>query len=248
MGRLDGKIIVITAAANGIGRASALAFHAEGAIVYASDVDLVKLREIEQPGRLICNKLDVTDKNAIEEYANSIEKVDVLFNVAGYIHHGSLLDTEEKDWDLTMNINIKSMFLMCKAFLPKMIAGGGGSIINMSSVVGVKIAAVVRFAYQTSKAAVVGLTKSIAADYSKDKIRCNCIQPGTINTPSLNDRINKNAKMSPEEALKMFEARTPAGRFGRPEEVAHIAVFLASDESAFVTGGEHIIDGGWSLV
>lgn len=248
MGRLDKKIVVVTAAANGIGRASALAFCAEGATVYATDIDLVKLKEIEQPGRIIVSKLDVTNKTAIEEFAKTIDHIDVLFNVAGFVHHGALLDTEESDWDFTMNVNIKSMFLMCKAFLPKMIQGGGGSVINMSSVVGVKIAAVVRFAYQTSKAAVVGLTKSIAADYSKDKIRCNCIQPGTINTPSLNHRINNNAKMSPDEALKMFEARTPAGRFGRPEEVAQLAVYLASDESAYVTGGEHIIDGGWSLV
>ncbi|CAK8671438.1 unnamed protein product [Clavelina lepadiformis] len=247
MGRLSGKVAVLSAAAQGIGRASALAFANEGALVYATDINYEKLKEIEKPGSIIIHQLDVTNKQKIEEFAATIPKVDVLFNVAGFVHHGSLLDCDENDWDRTMTINVKSMYFMCHAFLPKMIEAGKGSIINMSSVCSSRIGAVLRCAYGTSKAAVVGLTKSIAADFSKQGIRCNCVQPGTIDTPSLNDRINKNVQMDPADARKMFQARTPAGRFGTAEEVASMVVYLASDESVFVTGGEYVIDGGWSL-
>lgn len=174
--------------------------------------------------------------------------VDVLFNVAGFVHHGSILDTTEDEWDFTMNLNVKSMFMMIKACLPRMIERKKGNVINMSSVAGPKLGVVVRGVYCASKAAVVGLTKSVAADFSKYNIRCNCIQPGTIDTPSLNDRINKNAKMNPAEAKKMFADRVPSGRFGSAEEVAKLAVYLASDDSSYVNGSEYVIDGGWSLI
>lgn len=248
MGRLDGKVVLLSAAAQGIGRASALAFASEGAVVHATDINVEKLKEIESPGKIFIHKLDVTSKAEIEELAAKVGKVDVLFNVAGFVHHGNILDTTEEQWDFTMNLNVKSMFMMCKVFLPDMIKRSSGNIINMSSVAGPKLGVVLRGAYCASKAAVVGLTKSIAADFSINKIRCNCIQPGTIDTPSLNDRINKNARMEPEAAKKMFADRVPSGRFGTAEEVAKLAVYLASDDSSYVTGCEYVIDGGWSLM
>lgn len=248
MGKLEGNVILLSAAAQGIGRASALAFAAEGAIVHATDINFEKLKEIESPGKIFIHKLDVTKKNEIEELVKSIGDVDVLFNVAGFVHHGSILDTTEDEWDFTMNLNVKSMFMMIKACLPRMIERKKGNVINMSSVAGPKLGVVVRGVYCASKAAVVGLTKSVAADFSKYNIRCNCIQPGTIDTPSLNDRINKNAKMNPAEAKKMFADRVPSGRFGSAEEVAKLAVYLASDDSSYVNGSEYVIDGGWSLI
>nr|CAB3225340.1 3-hydroxybutyrate dehydrogenase type 2-like [Phallusia mammillata] len=248
MGRLEGKVCVVTAAAQGMGRASVLAFAEEGAIVYASDINLEKLKEIEKPGSIFVSKLDVTDRAAIDKYVATLPNVDVLFNVAGIVITGSVLDCTDKEWDLTMNVNVKSMFHMIQTILPKMLEAGKGSIINMSSVASNRLGVYLRCVYQTSKAAVTGLTKSVAADYIKEGIRCNCIQPGTIDTPSLNARIASNAKMDPIESKKMFEARTPAKRFGTAEEVAKLAVYLASDESVYVTGGEHVIDGGWSLI
>lgn len=249
MGRLDGKVILLSAAAQGIGRASALAFAAEGAVVHATDINVEKLKEIESAGRIHIHKLNVMNKTEIDELAAKIGYVDVLFNVAGFVHHGSILDTTEDEWDFTMNLNVKSMFMMAKAFIPSMMKDSkGGNIINMSSVAGPKLGVVLRGAYCASKAAVVGLTKSIAADYSVYNIRCNCIQPGTIDTPSLNDRINQNAKMEPTAAKKMFADRVPSGRFGTAEEVAKLAVYLASDDSSYVTGCEYVIDGGWSLM
>ena len=248
MGRLDGKTIFITAAAQGIGRASALAFASEGATVHASDINLEKLKEIESAGSIVVHKLDVTNKQQIDDVAAKVGTVDVLFNVAGFVHHGTVLDTTEDEFDFTMNLNVKSMFMLIKAFLPGMMDKKAGNIINMSSVAGPKLGVVLRGVYCASKAAVVGLTKSVAADFSKYNVRCNCIQPGTIDTPSLNDRINKNARMGAEAAKKMFADRVPSGRFGSAEEVAKLAVYLASDDSSFVTGCEYVIDGGWSLL
>ncbi|XP_078495687.1 dehydrogenase/reductase SDR family member 6-like [Ciona intestinalis] len=248
MSRLAGKVIVVTAAAQGMGRASVEAFAAQGAIVYASDINFEKLKEIEKPGSIFVAKLDVMKNEDILEYAASIPKVDVLFNVAGMVAQGTILDCDETTWDLSMTLNVKSMFFMIKAFLPKMIDAKCGNIINMSSVASNRIGVPVRCVYQTTKAAVVGLTKSVATDFASHGIRCNCIQPGAILTPSLHERINNYPDQDPVKTRSMFESRTPAGRFGRADEVAQLAVYLASDESSYVTGGEHVIDGGWSLV
>lgn len=248
MGRLDGKVILLSAAAQGIGRASALAFAEEGATVHATDINFEKLKEIESPGKIHVHQLDVTNKSAIEEIVKKIGPIDVLFNVAGFVHHGTILETTEEEWDFTMNLNVKSMFMMIKACLPSMMERSSGNIINMSSVAGPKLGVVLRGAYCASKAAVVGLTKAVAADYSVYNVRCNCIQPGTIDTPSLNERINQNARMEPAAAKKMFADRVPSGRFGNAEEVAKLAVYLACDDSSYVTGSEYVIDGGWSLM
>ncbi|CAI9541869.1 unnamed protein product [Staurois parvus] len=189
--------------------------------------------------------LDVTKKDQIEKLSHGIDRIDVLFNVAGFVHHGSILDCEEAHWDFTMNLNVRSMYLMIKTFLPKMIAQKSGNIINMSSVASSIKGVVNRCVYSTSKAAVIGLTKSVAADFIDQGIRCNCICPGTVDTPSLRERIQ--ARPDPEQALKDFLARQKTGRMCTAEEVAHLCVYLASDEAAYVTGNAHIIDGGWSL-
>lgn len=189
--------------------------------------------------------MDVTKKDQVEALAKEHEHVDVLFNVAGFVHHGTILDCEESDWDFTMNVNIRSMYLMCKAFLPKMLEKKSGNIINMASVASSIKGVVNRCVYSTSKAAVIGLTKSIAADFIDKGIRCNCVCPGTVDTPSLRGRIQ--AQPDPEQAYKDFMARQKTGRMCTAEEVAHLCVYLASDESAYVTGTEQIIDGGWRL-
>ncbi|KAJ1217400.1 hypothetical protein NDU88_004994 [Pleurodeles waltl] len=245
MGRLDGKIIVLSAAAQGIGRATAIAFAREGATVIATDVNEAKLKELEGYSGIQTRVLDVTKKEQIEQLAKEIEKVDVLVNIAGFVHHGTILDCSEADWDFTMNLNVRSMYLMIKEFLPKMLARKCGNIINMSSVASSIKGVVNRFVYSASKAAVIGLTKSVAVDFIDQGIRCNCICPGTVDTPSLRERIQ--ARPDPEQALKDFLARQRTGRMATAEEVAHLCVYLASDESAYVTGNEHIIDGGWSL-
>ncbi|XP_012692378.1 3-hydroxybutyrate dehydrogenase type 2 isoform X1 [Clupea harengus] len=245
MGRLDGKVIVLSAAAQGIGRASAIAFAKEGAQVVATDINEEKLKELNGVPGIRTKVVDVTRRDQVEALAKELDRVDVLFNVAGYVHHGSILDTEEKDWDFTMNVNLRSMFLMIKAFLPKMLAQKSGNIINMASVASSIKGVVDRCVYSTSKAAVIGLTKSVAADFIDKGIRCNCVCPGTVDTPSLRDRIQ--ARPNPEQALKDFLARQKTGRMCTAEEVAHLCVYLASDESAYVTGTEHIIDGGWRL-
>ncbi|KAM4809477.1 dehydrogenase/reductase SDR family member 6 [Rhinophrynus dorsalis] len=245
MGRLDGKVIILTAAAQGIGRAAAIAFAKEGAQVIATDVNEVKLKELESYKGIQTRVLDVLKKEQIENLCKEIDRIDVLFNVAGFVHHGSILDCEEEDWDFTMNLNVRSMYLMIKTFLPKMLAQKSGNIINMSSVASSIKGVVNRCVYSTSKAAVIGLTKSVAADFIEQGIRCNCICPGTVDTPSLRERIQ--ARPNPEQALKDFLARQKTGRMATAEEVAHLCVYLASDESAYVTGNEHIIDGGWSL-
>ncbi|XP_073511497.1 dehydrogenase/reductase SDR family member 6-like [Phyllobates terribilis] len=245
MGRLDGKVIVLSAAAQGIGQAAAIAFAKEGAKVIATDVNEEKLKTLESYTGIQTRVLDVTKKEKIEKLCLEIDRIDVLFNVAGFVHHGSILDCEEADWDFTMNLNVRSMYLMIKTFLPKMLAQKSGNIINMSSVASSIKGVVNRCVYSTSKAAVIGLTKSVAADFIEQGIRCNCICPGTVDTPSLRERIQ--ARPNPEQALKDFLARQKTGRMATAEEVAHLCVYLASDESAYVTGNAHIIDGGWSL-
>ncbi|KAK1175809.1 3-hydroxybutyrate dehydrogenase type 2 [Acipenser oxyrinchus oxyrinchus] len=245
MGRLDGKVILLSAGAQGIGRAAAVAFAKEGAEVIATDVNEDKLKELHQYPGIKTRVLDVTKKDQIEVLAKELDKVDVLFNVAGFVHHGTVLDCEEGDWDFTMNLNVRSMYLMIRAFLPQMLARKSGNIINMSSVASSIKGVVNRCVYSTSKAAIIGLTKSVAADFIEQGIRCNCICPGTVDTPSLRERIQ--ARPNPEQALKDFLARQKTGRMCTAEEVAHLCVFLASDESAYVTGTEQIIDGGWSL-
>lgn len=247
MPRLSDKRILVTAAAQGIGRASAIAFAKEGAKVIATDINFEKLKELSEIEGITVKPLDVTKKCDIEAICKEIGPVDTLFNVAGYVAHGTVLDCDEETWDRTMTINVKSMYFMIQSVLPDMLKHGKGNIINMSSVASHKKGVVMRCAYQTSKAAVVGLTKSIAADFGPKGVRCNCILPGTVNTPSLRERIAQTPSMTPDEAFKMFEARTPKGRFAKAEEIASLAVYLASDESDFVNGSELIIDGGWSL-
>ncbi|XP_023614156.1 3-hydroxybutyrate dehydrogenase type 2 [Myotis lucifugus] len=221
------------------------AFAREGAKVIATDVNESKLQELEKYPGIQTRVLDVTKKKQIDQFANEVERVDVLFNVAGFVHHGTILDCEEKDWDFSMNLNVRSMYLMIKAFLPKMLAQKSGNIINMSSVASSIKGVVNRCVYSTTKAAVIGLTKAVAADFIQQGIRCNCVCPGTVDTPSLQERIQ--ARPNPEEALSDFLKRQKTGRFATAEEIALLCVYLASDESAYVTGNPVIIDGGWSL-
>jgi 2-keto-3-deoxy-L-fuconate dehydrogenase len=246
--RLKGKRALVTAAGQGIGRASALAFAVEGARVVATDVNPGALKELKQAAReeIEIRPLDVTDAAAIIALARELGAVDVLFNCAGFVHHGTVLTTSEEDWDLTMNLNVRSMYRMIRAFLPAMLASGrGGSIINMSSGASSVKGAANRFVYGTSKAAVIGLTKSVAIDFIQKGIRCNAVCPGTIATPSLEDRIA--AQGGTQAVRDGFVARQPLGRLGTPEEIALLAVYLASDESSFTTGAIHLVDGGWSL-
>jgi 2-keto-3-deoxy-L-fuconate dehydrogenase len=245
-GRLAGKKALITAAAAGIGRASTLAFAAEGAEVIATDVDMDKLAALDGKKGITTRRLDVRDSAAVDALAKELGALDVLFNCAGYVHHGTVLDTSEKDWDFSFDLNVKSMYRTIRAFLPAMLARGrGASIINVSSGASSVRGIPNRFVYGTTKAAVVGLTKSVAADYIKQGIRCNAIAPGTIQTPSLDDRIQ--AQGGTEAVRKAFIDRQPMGRLGTAKEIAHLVVYLASDESSFTTGGLHIVDGGFSL-
>ncbi len=246
--RLKGKIAFVTAAAQGIGRATALAFAAEGAQVYATDLNAAKLAEIVGPG-IRTMALDVRDTAAVRAAAELVGPIDVLFNCAGFVHQGSVLDATEAEWDFAFDLNVKSMFRTSQAFLPGMLAKGRGSVINMASVASSVKGIVGRFAYGASKAAVIGLTKSIAADFATKGIRCNCICPGTVQSPSLDDRIAANAAAagSLEAARAAFIARQPMGRLGRADEIAALAVYLASDEAVFVTGQALVIDGGISL-
>jgi 2-keto-3-deoxy-L-fuconate dehydrogenase len=247
-GRLGGKKALVTAAAQGIGRASALAFAAEGASVVATDIDEMKLEALKAASRgaLETRKLDVIDGAAIKALASALGAVDVLLNCAGFVHHGTVLDCSEADWDFAMRLNVRSMYLMIRAFLPAMLQQGkGASIINMSSGASSVRGAPNRFVYGTSKAAVIGLKKAVAIDFIKQGVRCNAICPGTIATPSLEDRIA--AQGGTQEVRDAFVARQPLGRLGTAEEIAALAVYLASDESSFTTGAIHLIDGGWSL-
>ena len=243
--RLAGKTILLTAAAQGIGRASALAFAGEGARVTATDIDEEKLAELSGVDGIETRRLDVTDPAAIEAAARDVSAPDALFNCAGFVHHGSVLSTGEDEWRFNMTLNVDSMYRMIRAFLPGMIERGGGSIINMSSVASSIRGLPNRFVYGTTKAAVIGLTKSVAADYIRDGIRCNCICPGTVETPSLEDRIA--AFDDPVQARRDFIARQPLGRIGTAEEIASLIVWLASDESAYATGTAFVVDGGVSL-
>ena len=246
--RLHGKKAVVTAAAQGIGRATALAFAAEGAEVLATDINLAKLEELRAAsgGKIATHRLDITKKPEIDALAAERGAIDVLFNCAGFVHHGTILDCTEADWSFSMDINLRSMYLTIRAFLPAMLAAGkGGSIINMSSSVSSLKAAPNRFVYATSKAGIIGLTKAVAMDFIGKKIRCNAICPGTIASPSLEDRIA--AQGGSDDARRAFVARQPLGRLGTPEEIASLAVYLASDESAFTTGTTHVADGGFTL-
>ncbi len=244
-GRLAGKTCLITAAAHGIGRASALAFAAEGADVIATDINLAALETLRGTVELQTRPLDVTDPAAIAELARAVGPIDVLLNAAGFVHHGTILQCAEEDWDFTLNLNVRSMYRMIRAFLPGMLERGKGAIVNISSGASSIRGIPNRFIYGTSKAAVIGLTKAVAADFIRHGIRCNAICPGTIDTPSLAERIGAFA--DPVQARKDFIARQPMGRLGRPEEVAAVAVHLASDESAFTTGTTIVVDGGFSL-
>jgi 2-keto-3-deoxy-L-fuconate dehydrogenase len=245
-GRLAGKIALVTAAGQGIGRATAEAFAREDAQVIAADINEVALAELRNVQPI---KLDVTQPDMIAECATQIGSIDVLFNCAGFVHAGSIKDCTEEDWDFGMTLNVRSMFRMIKAFVPGMIDKGGGSIINISSVAGGVRGVPNRFVYSVTKAAVVGLTKSIAVDFIRQRIRCNAICPGTVESPSLERRIAVQARLegrSEAEVRETFVVRQPMGRLGRPAEIAALAVYLASDESAFTTGQIHIIDGGWA--
>jgi 2-keto-3-deoxy-L-fuconate dehydrogenase len=245
-GRLTGKKAVVTAAAQGIGRATALAFAAEGADVVATDLHPERMADLRDAHGIDVHKLDVTDTAAIASFAQHMGSVDVLFNCAGYVHQGTILDTSEADWDFSFNINVRSMYVMIKALLPAMLASGrGASIINMSSISSSIRGLPNRFVYGASKAAVIGLTKSVAADFARQNIRCNALAPGTIATPSLDERI---AALGGTEAVRQaFVDRQPMGRLGRPEEIAGLCVYLASDESSFTTGTVMVADGGVSL-
>ena len=243
--RLRGKTALVTAAGQGIGRATAIAFADEGAVVWATDIHETALNAIaaERPDIHIAS-LDVRDPQRIARVASDIGTIDVLFNCAGFVHHGTILECSDEDWDFSFDLNVKSMYRMCRAFLPGMLKAEKGSIINMSSAASSVRGAPNRFVYGATKAAVIGLTKGIAADFIRNGIRCNAICPGTVQTPSLNERIAAQGDV--EKARAAFVARQPMARLGRPEEIAALAVYLASDESAFTTGHIHMIDGGWS--
>ncbi len=243
LGRLAGKRVLVTASAQGIGRASVEAMTREGAYVIATDLHDSAFGTLDVAER---RQLDVTDRDAVARIANEIGPVDVLFNCAGFVHNGTILDCDEADWNFSMDLNVGAAYRMTRAFLPAMIAAGGGSIINMSSVASSVIGVPNRFVYGASKGAVIGLTRSVAADFGGKGIRCNAIAPGTVETPSLDERMR--AQPDYEASRAAFIARQPMGRIGKPEEIAELVVYLASDAAAFMSGSVITIDGGWSNI
>ena len=245
MGRLEGKRCFVTAAAQGIGRASALAMQAEGAQIIATDINEGALAELAGHG-ITTQHLDVRDPDAVRQAAESAGQTDVLFNCAGFVAAGTILDCDEDEWAFSVDLNMTAMYRMLRAFLPGMLEAGGGSIINMASVASSVIAAPGRFVYGATKAGVIGITKSVAADFITKGIRCNAICPGTVESPSLHERLAATGDY--EAARKAFIARQPIGRIGTAEEIAALVVYLASDESAYTTGVGHVVDGGWSNV
>jgi 2-keto-3-deoxy-L-fuconate dehydrogenase len=249
-GRLEGKRVFVTAAAQGMGRASVLAMAREGAKVFATDLreDLLSelVAEAKAEGLHVeVSPLDVTDDAAVAKLIGALPPIDVLFNCAGYVHQGTIFECEDADWDRSFAINVRAMYKTIKATLPKMLENGGGSIVNMASVCSSLRGLPNRFAYGASKAAVVGLTKQVAADFVARGIRCNCIAPGTVETPSLHDRMRQLGDI--EEARKMFVSRQPMGRIATAEEIIPVVVYLASDESAFMTGQCVAVDGGMTI-
>ncbi len=244
--RLHGKSAIVTAAGQGIGKATAITFHNEGAKVIATDINDKTLTDLhEEYPDIKVKKLDSTDNSAIINFVKETVEIDILFNAVGFVHHGTILDCEEKDWDFSFNTNIKSMYFMCKAVLPKMLEKNGGSIINVASVASSIKGLPNRFVYGASKAAIIGLTKSIASDFVKQKIRCNAIAPGTVFTPSWEDRVEQSP--DPVKAKKDFIARQPMERLGTAQEIANFAIYLASDESTFTTGNTFSVDGGMTI-
>ncbi len=242
MARLSGKTALVTAAAQGIGKTTAELFAREGARVIATDINTAALAHLTGCST---RQLDVTANDAIETLAAELGTVEVLFNCAGHVVNGAILECAEADWDFSFELNVKSMYRMIKAFLPAMLAAGGGSIINMSSVAGSLTAVPNRFVYGATKAAVIGMTKSVALDYVKQGIRCNAICPGTVDTPSLQQRLSAFA--DPLQARRDFENRQPMGRLGSATEIANLALYLAADESSYTTGAIIPVDGGWSI-
>ena len=244
MKRLSGKTAFVTAAGQGIGRQVASMFASEGARVFASDINPDLLNDFDE-SNIETVTLDVTDSTAVKTAITKAGPLDVLFNCAGFVHNGSILECDEEAWNFSQNLNVGSMFNTIRVALPIMLESGGGSIINMSSVASSLKGVPNRFVYTTTKAAVIGLTKSVASDYVTRGIRCNAICPGTVESPSLHDRLKATGDF--DKAMKDFVARQPMGRLGRVEEIGHLAVYLASDESAFTTGQTHVVDGGWAL-
>lgn len=246
-GRLDGKIALVTAAGQGIGRAIAEAFIREGATVWATDLDLAKLSDL---GAAQARALDARSTLAVDALAREVGGVDILVNAAGFVFHGTVLDTSEADWDFSFDLNVKSMHRTIKAFLPGMLERGGGSVINIASGASSVKAAANRYVYGATKAAVIGLTKAVAIDYIRRGIRANAICPGTVESPSLDQRIvdlAASSGQSIEAVRQMFVDRQAMGRLGTPQEIAAMALYLASDESSFTTGQIHLVDGGWAL-
>ena len=244
---LQNKRVLITAAGQGIGMASAIAFARAGAEVFATDLDISRLEGLEG---ITAITLDVTSTTAISEISEHIGALDVLFNCAGYVHSGNILECDEADWARSMDINVTAMYRMIRAFLPGMLERGGGSVINMSSVVSSIKGVPNRFAYAASKAAVVGLTKAVAADFISQGIRCNAICPGTVESPSLRQRIAAQAAQQGVDEARVYQQfldRQPMGRIGSADEIAQLALYLGSDASAYTTGGVHVIDGGMSI-